>query len=88
MPIKECHICTNLNYLQKKKKQYVGETDQTLNQRCRNNDNIVSKHYNGYTHTSDDYLIYAVDTKTDYNKRLQLEEAQVVLLRTQYTVKA
>ena len=49
-----CNICN---------KKYVGETEQTLNGRCRghesnmraNNENIVSKHYKEYNHTSEDY---------------------------------
>ena len=44
------------------------------------NDNIVSKHYIGYNHTSDDYLVCAVNTGTHYNKRLRIEKACVALL--------
>ena len=48
-----CSICN---------KQYVWKMEQTLNRRCRghesnmrrDNDNIVSKHYKEYNHTSDD----------------------------------
>ena len=47
----------------------------------RDNDNIVSKHYKEYNHTSDDYIGTAIDKKTDYNKRLRLE-AWVFLLDT------
>ena len=62
-----CSICN---------KQYVGETEQTLNRRCRGhesnmrrpNDNIVSKHYREYNHTSDDYIVTAIDKETDCNK--------------------
>ena len=47
-----CSICN---------KKYIGETEQTLNGRCRghesnmrsNNDNIVSKHYKEYSNTSE-----------------------------------
>ena len=87
-----CNICN---------KKYVGETEQTLNGRCRdheteqtlngrcrdhesnmraNNDNIVSKHYKEYNHTSEDYTVTAIDRETDYNKRLRLEEAWIILL--------
>ena len=48
-----CNICN---------KKYIGETEQTLNRRCRvhesnmrgDNDNIVSRHYKEYNHTSED----------------------------------
>ena len=57
-------------------KQCVGETEQTLNRRCRghesnmrrHNDNIVSKHYKEYNHTNDNYIVTAIDKETDYNK--------------------
>ena len=74
-----CSICN---------KKYIGETAQTLKRRCRghesnmraNNDNIVSKHYKEYNHTSEDYTVTAIDRETDYNKRLRLEEAWIILL--------
>ena len=42
--------------------KYIGETEQTLNRRCRghesnmrgDNDNIVSRHYKEYNYTSED----------------------------------
>ena len=48
------------------------------------NGNTVSKHHKGYNHTSDNYLVVAVDIQTGYNKRLQLEETQMMLLDTTY----
>ena len=68
MPIKNvvylliCSICN---------KQYIGKTEKTLNKRCgghesnmrRDNDNMVSKHYKEYNHTSDDYTITAIDKR-------------------------
>ena len=64
-------------------KKYTGETEQTLNRRCRghesnmrrDNDNTVSKHYKEYNHTNEDYTVTAIDKETDYNKRLRLEQA-------------
>ena len=54
----------------------MGETEQTLNGRCRghesnmraNNDNIVSKHYKEYNYTSEEYTVTAIDREIDYNK--------------------
>ena len=74
-----CNICN---------KKYVGETEQTLNGRCRghdsnmraNNDNIVSKHYKEYNQTSENYAVTAIDKEVDYNKRLRLEEAWIILM--------
>ena len=74
-------------------KQYVGETEQTLNIRCRghesnmrrHNDNIVSKHYKEYNHTRDDYIVAAIEKETDYNKRLRLKEAWILLLDTMHS---
>ena len=68
-------------------KRYIGETEQTLNGRCRghesnmrsNNDNIVSTHYKQYNYTSEDYIVMAIDKETDYNKRLRLEETWMIL---------
>ena len=45
-----------------------------------NNDNIVSKHYKEYNHTSEDYVVTAIDRELDYNRRLRLEEAWIILL--------
>ena len=78
-----CNICN---------KKYVGETEQTLNGRCRghesnmraNNDNILSKHYKEYNHTSEDYAVTAIDKESVYNKRLRLEEAWIILLDSMY----
>ena len=78
-----CSICN---------KRYIGETEQTLNGRCSghesnirsNNDNIVSKHYKEYNHTSEDYVVTAIDRELDYNRRLRLEEAWIILLDTMY----
>ena len=41
------------------------------------NDNIVSKHYKEYNHTSDDYIVTAIDKETDYNQRFRSEEAWI-----------
>ena len=49
-----------------------------------NNDNIVSKHYKEYNHTSEDYAVTVIDKEADYNKRLRLEEACIVLLDSMY----
>ena len=76
-----CSICN---------KQYVEETEQMLNRRCRghesnirrHNDNIVSKHKE-YNHTSDDYIVTAIDKETDYNKRVRLE-AWIFLLESMH----
>ena len=45
-----------------------------------NNDNILSKHYKEYNHTSEDYAVTAIDKESDYNKRLRLDEAWIILL--------
>ena len=74
-----CSICN---------KQYIGETEQTLNRRCRghesnirrDNDNIVSEHYKECKHACEEYTVTAIDKETDYNKRLRLEEAWILLL--------
>ena len=78
-----CSICN---------KRYIGETEQTLNGRCRghesnmrsNNDNIVSRHYKEYYHTSEDYTVTAINKETDYNKGLRLEEAWIILLASMH----
>ena len=72
--------------------QYIGEKEQTLNRRCRghesdmrgDNNNIVSRHYKKYNHTSEDYTVTAIDKETDYNKRLRLEEAWILLLESMH----
>ena len=50
----------------------------------RESDNIVSQHYKQYNHTSDDYTVAATDTERDYDKKLRLEEAWMILLDTMY----
>ena len=50
----------------------------------RDNDNIVSKHYKEYNHTSEDYTVTTIDKEADYNKRLRLEEAWIFLLESMY----
>ena len=53
--------------------QYVGETSNTMNSRCRGyesfirreNDHPVAIHYRSYNHTIDDYSITIVDKETD-----------------------
>ena len=78
-----CSIC---------EKRYIGETEQTLTGRYRDhesnmrsyNDNIVSTHYKQYNHTSEDYIVTAIDKETDYNRRLRLQEAWMILLETMY----
>ena len=78
-----------MQYMQQK---YIEETEQTLNRRCRghesnmrgDSDNIVSRHYKEYNHTSEDYIVTAIDKETDYNKRLRLEEAWILLLESMY----
>ena len=49
-----------------------------------NNDNKVSTHYKQYNHTSEDYIVITIDKETDYNRRLRLEEAWMILLETMY----
>ena len=49
-----------------------------------NNDKIVSTHCKQYNHTSEDYIVTAIDKETDYNRRLKLEEAWMILLETMY----
>ena len=73
-------------------KDILEKQNKTLNDRCRghesnmrsNNDNIVSTYYKQYNHTSEDYIVTAIDKETDYNKRLRLEEAWMILLETMY----
>ena len=47
-----------------------------------NNDNIVSRHYKEYNHTSEHYIVTAIDKETGYNKRLRLEEAWIIFLES------
>ena len=49
-----------------------------------NNDNRLSIHYKEYNHTSEDYALRAIDKESDYNKRLRLEEAWIILLDSMY----
>ena len=68
--------------------QYVGESSNTLNTRCRGhesairneNDHPVAQHYNSYNHSLHDYNIIAVDREPEKNKRLRLEEAWMFLM--------
>ena len=48
------------------------------------NDNIESRCYKEYNHTSDDYTVTAIDKETNYNKRLRLEEAWILLLESMH----
>ena len=48
------------------------------------NDNVISRHYKEYNHTSEDYIVTAIDKEADYNKRLRLEEAWILLLESMY----
>ena len=50
----------------------------------RDNDNIVSKHHKEYNHSGEDYTVTAIDKETDYNKRLRLEEAWILLLESMH----
>ena len=96
-PIRGCFTCQSKNVVYLLtciicNKQYIGKTEQTLRRRCRghesnmrrDNDNIVLKHYKEYNHTSDDYTVTAIDRETDYNKRLRLEEAWILLLESMH----
>jgi hypothetical protein len=76
-----CKIC---------KIKYVGETSNTLNQRCRGHESAirlsqahpVAQHYNLPQHTEHTYNIMALDRERDKNKRLRLEEAWMYILNT------
>ena len=78
-----CSICN---------KRYIEEKEQILNGRSRghesnmrnNNDNIVSRDYKEYNHTSEDYTVTAIDKEADYNKRLRLEGAWIILLESMH----
>ena len=79
--IMTCEIC-NI--------QYVGETSNTLNTRCRGHesairnekDHLVAQHFNSYNHSWHDYNITAVDKESDKNRRLRLEEPWMQLMDT------
>ena len=45
-----------------------------------NHGNMLSKHYKEYNHTSEDYAVTAIDKESDYNKRLRLKEAWIILM--------
>ena len=70
--------------------QYVGETSNTLNTRCRGHesairnekDHPVAQHFNSYNHSWHDYNIIAVDKESDKNRRLRLEESWMYLMDT------
>ena len=63
--------------------QYVGETSNTMNSRCRvhecsirtEKDDPVAIYYRSYNHTIDDYSITIVDKESNKNRRLRLEES-------------
>ena len=70
--------------------QYIGETSNTMNNRCRGRDSSirtekdhpVAIHYRPYNRTIDDYSITIVDKEPDKNRRLRLEESWMMLLNT------
>ena len=76
-----CNIC-NI--------QYVGETSNTMNCRCRGHessirtekDHPVAIQHRSYNHTIDDYSITIVDKEKNKNRRLRLEESWMTLLNT------
>ena len=76
-----CNIC-NI--------QYVGETSNTMNNRCRGHESSIRSetdlpvaiHYISKNHTTDDYSITTVDKEPDKNRRLRLEESWMTLLNT------
>ena len=63
--------------------QYVGETSNTVNSRCRGHessirtekDHPVAIQYRTYNHTIDDYSITIVGKESNKNRRLRLEES-------------
>ena len=77
----ECTLC---------KKQYVGETTQTINLRFRlhesfiknKRENNIAEHFNLDDHTNTSYTITIVGAEEDKNKCLRLEEAWIHLLDT------
>ena len=60
--------------------QYVGETSNTMNNRCTGHESSiiteknhpVAIHYRSYNHTMDDYSITMVDNEPDKNRRLKI----------------
>ena len=70
--------------------QYVGETSNTINNRCRGHGNSiraeknhpVAIHYRSYNHTIDNYSITTVYTEPDKNRRPRLQESWMTLLST------
>ena len=70
--------------------QYVGETSNSMNCRCRGHessirthkDHPVAIHYRSYNHTIDYYCITIVDKEKNKNRRLRVEEAWMTLLNT------
>ena len=70
--------------------QYVGETSNTMNNRCRGHesairtekDHPVAIHNRSHNHPIYDYSITIVDKETDKNRRLRLEESWMTLLNT------
>lgn len=72
------------------KKQYIGETQQTINQRFRghtscinkHSDNPVANHFNLPRHSVQDIQITILDRCQDKNMRLRLEESWMILLDT------
>ena len=76
----KCSICN---------KKYIGETEQTLNGRCRghesnmrsNNDNIVSKHYKEYNHTSEHYVVTVIDREIRLQQKIKTRRSLENLTR-------
>lgn len=74
------------------KKQYIGESSQTLNKRIRGHissintkkDTPVAHHFNQPDHTKNDIIVSIVDRATGKNERLRLEEGWMILMRTRY----
>ena len=70
--------------------QYVGESSNTMNTRCRGHvsiiktskDHPVTLHYRSYNHTTEDFTITVIDKDQDKNRRLRLEESWITLLGT------
>ena len=48
------------------------------------NDNIISRHCKEYNHTSEDYTVTTIDKETNYNRRLRLEKAWILLLESMH----
>ena len=76
-----CNVC---NF------QYVGETSNTMNSRCRRcessirteKDHPVAIHYRSYNHTIDEYSVAIVDRESNENRIFRLEESWMTLLNT------